>query len=375
MLGWGKGRRRLGRWFGDQAGGLFARPEPLVAAGQPDLLAEERRRPLRRLAGWLGLTGGRSLKIAAVLAVVFFAVWGVGHYGLLEGESSGDVNPLGGNAGASGSDLSDLGISRVGAGAARRAMDFGRLTGELGSNGLPLIEHGVTGELREVTPVELAFPVYREFIPGDNPGVVWNPGPEGLGMWWEDDLLERATRDVVVMDRWSWRARQEAELVFALQEIRYALRQYDDLDFTRWEYAPAARAKSAIVELRRRHRSLDVLNYWSEVPSQWACDAELQRDLTMGMGLDCPSGELVEQLRVVWTRVGDVAMRIEKLSARAEDMSRMDPLFISTLQMDLRFGLDAVQGEEQLGALSRDLAILSELSREQKLPISLGLWD
>lgn len=369
MLGLGIGRRLVGRWASASA----AAPEPVVAPGEPDLLAEERQRPARRWAGRLGLSGGRSLKAAGIMAALFFALWGAGQYGLLDlGFGSGGAGAgLDSGAGGLGDVEAGGGFSGtvLPGGAVSKASRYGRLTGGLGSKGLPLIEHRVTGELREVTAIELEFPDNRLYEPVGDTGQRWSPGPSGLGLWWQDDPLARGLSEVVVMDRWSWQERQEAELELALREVEYAARQFDKVDFIEWEFAPAARAEAAMIALRRRHPALRETRFWSGVPFTWQCDAELERDLDRGAGPGCPSGELVERLSVVWDRLGRVAERVEELGWRAKRMSGMDPYFVRTFQLNLRFGYDAVAGEDDVNELRRQLSALRRISKEQGLPL------
>lgn len=372
MRGAGRGRRRFGGWLFGALDRATAPPEPVVAPGEPDLLAEERQRPLRRWAGRLGLTGGRSLKAAGVMAALFFALWGAGQYGLLDFGFGGDggAGSGGGVAGAVAAGAADgySGTALPG-GAVAKASRYGRLTGGLGRQGLPLIEHRVTGELREVTAIELEFTDNRLYEPIGSTGQRWSPGPAGLGLWWQHDPVDQGLSEVTVMDRWNWQERQEAELEVALREVEYAVRQFDEIDFIEWEFAPAARAEAAVINLRRRHPALRESRFWSGVPTAWQCDAELERDLDRGAGPGCPSGELTEQLSVVWDRLGRVAERVEELAWRAKKMSAMDQYFLNTLQLNVRFGYDAVSGQDDVDELRRQLKELRRVSKEQGLPL------
>ena len=368
-VGW---RRRLGCW-----GSLEPLAAPELPPEQEDLLADVRNsRRYRFFRRFATGSGGRPWKLAAVLTAVFFVLWGWGQFFAPDFRLGGG-GPSGSEfkAGAAGS-AADAGGDSGGFGRpgdVARASRYGRVTAPAGPGGLPVIEHSGTGEVREVTAIELEFPANRPYLSAGPEGVVWNPGPRGLGLWWRRDLLAELRLNRLMLDRFAWRERQYAELEYALGELSYALGQFDLIDLVAWEYGPPARIHESMTRLQARYPAARTVGAWSAVPGQWVCDPNLERDLEGERGPGCPSAELNGQLTRTWHQVGLVAERLRELGRRGQQLSRMRPDTVVDLQLGLRFGYSAVEGRHDLRQLRQALEELSEMSRREELPINLRL--
>lgn len=364
--GW---RRRLGRW-----GSLEPLAAPELPPEQEDLLADVRSSRRYRFFRWFAPgSGGRPWKLAAVLTAVFFVLWGWGQFFAPDfGPGSGGLSGSEFRVGAAGAAAGEgNGFGRPGDVA--RAGRYGRVTAPAGPVGLPAIEHSGTGEVREVTAIELEFPANRPYLSVGPEGVVWNPGPRGLGLWWRRDLLAELRLNRLMLDRFAWRERQYAELEYALGELSYALGQFDLIDLAAWEYGPPARIHESMTRLQARYPAARTVGAWSAVPGQWVCDPNLERDLEGERGPGCPSAELNGQLTRTWHQVGLVAERLRELGRRGQQLSRMRPDTVVDLQLGLRFGYSAVEGRHDLRQLRQALEELSEMSRREELPINLRL--
>ena len=368
--GW---RWRLGDW-----GGMEPLLAPSLPAEQPDLLAEVRRGWRQRVFRFfMPGSGKRPWHTAAVLAAVFLAVWAGGQFligGFQEAEGLAGLTGYGGGAageeGGSGGLPGGLAVGSPGVTA--RAEQYGALVAPAGPGGLPLIKHAKTGEVREVTEVELDYPSNRPFIPAEGvAGVVWNPGPRGLGLWWQPDVLEELRWQRTLMDRFAWRERQAGELEYALGELRYAFRQFEQLDLQVWEPGPPARIYESMSRLQGRYPAARLLGAWSSVPEEWACDPDLERDLYGEAGAGCPSAALEQHLSLTWHQVGRVAERMRELGRRGRILSGVDPTTVLDLDLGVQFGYSVVEGRHDLAFLQEDLRRLGRMSREEKLSISL----
>ena len=371
--GW---RRRLGDW-----GGMEPLLAPSLPAEQPDLLAEVRRGWRQRVFRFfMPGSGKRPWHTAAVLAAVFLAVWAGGQFligGFQEAEGLAGLTGYGGGAaGAEGGSGGLPGGLAVGSpGVIARAEQYGALVAPAGPGGLPLIKHAKTGEVREVTEVELDYPSNRPFIPVEGvAGVVWNPGPRGLGLWWQPDVREELRwHNRLLLDRFAWRERQRQELEYALGEVSYSFQQLFLVDLNYWTPGPSARIYESMTRLQARYPSVRLVGDWALIPREWVCDANLQGDLDGDWGPGCPSVELEQQLGLVWEQVGRVSERLRELGRRGQDLSELDPLTVVDLDLGVKFGYDVLAGQEDLAQLQAELLQLREFSRRENLPITVGL--
>ena len=82
----------------------------------------------------------------------------------------------------------------------------------LGPGGMPELLVESTGEVREVTPVEVEFDRSGPVVFDGVGPVLWQPGPRGWGIWWVDQRARVDFSSGVRLPRVQWRDRQEREL-------------------------------------------------------------------------------------------------------------------------------------------------------------------
>ncbi len=326
-----------------------------------DILAGERARPRRwwRPGGWLSGRLGM-----AVLAV--FVAGGLG-WVLFSKVDPGPAGPAGRSGAAwpahpeSGRDLTP----------AERAFAAGY--GQplfLGSGGRPVVRLEVTGEVRELTPVELDFGSSLPYAGAGYGGVVWTPGPRGWGLWWKDDAERRALESAVRFPRSRWREKQHAELSHAALRVSQGLGLVESLDLELWRPGIGPVLAGLMGELEGRHPVLEY-GHWGAVPGQWLCDSQLESNLNQGLTQGCPAGEYLDRLEDAWVRLGvaaDLLRGIGRLSAEMDAMSAEDrhqsalPRAQAYLLADL---LNAVR------ELERSLQLLWDESGASGLPIGV----
>ena len=111
-----------------------------------------------------------------------------------------------------------------------RAAEFGEVL-YVGENGLPVVEHSVTGVVRELTPVEWEHDAGIPFVVQDyGSGVVWAPGPRGWGMWWSLDDEVESLRTKVKFPRDRWIKKQEVELRWTAWRVSETMEVLLELD-------------------------------------------------------------------------------------------------------------------------------------------------
>ena len=298
--------------------------------GEEDLLAEERE--LARKAPWwrpwwLGFAvngdwfRGRRGTWAAVVVFGAIGVWllwmvAVGGPPGTEGRVFGDAVPdeeyaVSGEAGRV------LRAEEVGL-----ALAYGEPV-ELGLYGRPVVVHGVTGEERELTSLEVSF--VEEHGPeglsgvnlGENYGV-WNPGPRGLGMWWREDPVARYARAELAFTREGWREKQELELRWLAERLEDAVEVVSRLE------TPAERQRGVGLELAavldrigdrypsvRERRGVAP---WAALPRRWVCDEGLEFGITGGITQGCPVPELQVAVSELWGSAGAVYGELAELA-------------------------------------------------------------
>ena len=199
-------------------------------------------------------------------------------------------------------------------------MGYGRVVGR-GAGGRPAVVHEASGEVRELTVVEIEFgrgDVVRE-VPGKD-GAVWNPGPRGLGLWWREPEAESqaaAVQPILRFSRESWRQRQQGELNYALNLLDPALALVEfqlagEAGPGPWSEDARRVVGEPLALLRARHEPA-VGGKWASVPAQWECDYTLEKDLTQGITVGCPRLESHAALAAAWVSVGRLAEELDKL--------------------------------------------------------------
>ncbi len=192
-----------------------------------------------------------------------------------------------------------------------RASRFGRPMG-MGAGGLPVIEVKGTSQIREMTPVEMAFdsPEYAEWSGFRD--VMWRPGPQGLGLWWPDQTERTAVQPDVGFTRVRWADKQSRELNYALSALSYSLDVLAQVDFDPWRPGVGERALYPLAGFSERY-PLVRYRQWALIPGEWVCDVELDAAMNEGITLGCPGAPVSDLLSDSWRQVGTVYDRIRRI--------------------------------------------------------------
>ena len=328
-----------------------------------DLLSEERTAARRSFFRRLRLSPWPSGRAGlAVLAVA--AIGGLG-LALFGPESSGDP-------GFGGPEALRVSEGRVHPEAGRplagpevmAALPFGEPL-ELGPGGNPLFRHAATGEVRELTPVELEFA--REtagsgvpFLPAAEAGVVWAPGPRGWGLWWSRESYVETVRPSLFFNREGWLKRQEDELRHAAGLLRESLAGVAEMEFDPWRRGVGLLAYYPLRELRSRHSSVLVTGQWSMVPYAWVCHPEIESGLSRGVSNGCPPPGLSDAFADAWYALGwlaDGLYGVARLAVAMDALSLAALYDSGLLQQQVAAVTDLQERVEVF------LAVMDELSR------------
>ena len=293
-------------------------PEPVRAGRERDILAGERVAKRGWFAALRGgpLAGWRLVAGAALLA-------GFGLAFTMAGNDDSSQSPLDGQMerpsyiGPDGGPDFDAALTGADYGA---AVGYGTVVGR-GPGGRPAVAHEASGEVRELTVVEIEFgrgDVVQEVAGKD--GAVWNPGPRGLGLWWraaDDGGQVAVARPKLRFAREAWRQRQQGELNYALNLLDPALSLVEfqlagEAGPGPWSEDARRVVGEPLALLRARHEPA-VWGKWASVPAQWECDVNLEKDLTQGITVGCPRLESHAALAAAWVSVGRLAEELDKL--------------------------------------------------------------
>ena len=332
-----------------------------------DLLAEERNRRLRwwwPLDWWPG--GFLKGRIGLVVLFGFLSagiVWaffwsdervesGGGRVALPAGESMGR----------------SLGPLETG-----RAEAFGKPL-YMGVNGLPVVEHGGTGVVRELTPVEWGYEPGLVYAGGGDGRTLWAPGPRGWGIWWslDDDIDSIRTERKFGRDRWA--EKQEQELRWVAGRVTAGLMVLPDLDLNHWRRGNGARIEAEMEGVRERYRVLSS-GRWEGVPGRWECDTVLERDLSQGVSHGCPGTGYQSGLGTVWVDMGAVVDQLDGIGrlVSAVDAMRRRDIHESEVVVNVLYEIEELQ--ELVGVLNRRLDRLALESFKVGLSIRVNLFE
>ncbi len=317
----------------------------------PDILLDNRgRRP--RLSGLRWLAGGfLSGKFGMVVLATFLVIGGVWLvYNRFFDEPAG----LGG-AGIVLSNHPEAGRSLT----AQEAGSVARF-GEplyLGDSGRPVVKLDSTGEVRELTPLELEFPAGRVVEQRGN-GVLWAPGRLGWGVWWDGEDAAEGARKHLYMDRIGWVTRQNEELARGLAGLEGGILGLANMDLEDWR-GGQGRDLFAYVESYIAGYPDVSPGYWGDVGWKWVCDENLEEELRHGVSEGCPSEEVVGAISLVWMEMGVVAELLRGFAAIAA----------------ARDGLTARQAMMANASNEMSLALDDIVSVRDRLPGALALLD
>ena len=249
----------------------------------------------------------------------------------------------------------------------------------LGPGGLPMVEHAVTGEVREITPVEVEYwedsGGGAEFLDTGVGRVVWNPGPDGWGMWWVDDSENREVQPDVYFARSDWHAKQRDELEHAVRVLSLGLRQVSVVNLDQWRAGPSEELVVIASALRDTHPVVSEYGRWEAVPLQWHCSEDLEQRYRMYVSPGCPPESYMIALAGAWVSLGVVAEYLEAIGSVGTTMDSMGmrDLQESNLRLEVAYLLSDLLNV--VGILQVSLERLRQESIGQELPIELYLFQ
>ena len=353
------------------------KPEPVVPErSAPDILAEAKAEARSRgrftryvSPSWL-LEGRRGL---VVLVVFLLAGGGFFLFRFATGGSNADPLYL---EYEPGDPVEDAGRRLTGV-----EYGFASMFGdprELGPQGLPVVEHKTTGEVRELTPVEERF--YEEteglevpFLRTGTNEVAWAPGPSGWGMWWKDTSELDALKPLEAYPRFRWREKQDNELRLAVGMLIPLIDGLLETDLELWDDTVMRRASHGVAQIKEAFPLGGESGYWSEIPDQWRCSEELDAQLNLGITQGCPPREYLIALSETWHQFGLVVRHVEGMARVGRQMDEVayEDLMDSGLYHTQYFYFITLS--EKLDDLSFALRVLFRVSVDQELPIDVGL--
>ena len=193
----------------------------------------------------------------------------------------------------------------------------------LGESGLPVVRHDMTGRVRELTPVEMEFDGLEPFVSSGDGTHFFGPGPRGWGLWWADDTLARAYGHRVYFSRNGWRDRQEQELRFLADQVSLGLEVAVSVDLESWQPGWADALELVIAPARERYPLLDVHGDWAALPAGWACDPQLEVDLTYGLTVGCPDERFDSLVADCWKELGMLVDLMTVMANVGRDIDRL----------------------------------------------------
>ena len=324
----------------------------LVASADADAVRSRQRR--RRGIAWRLFTPGYYLDrhspvVIGILLVTIFAglafvsVRGVGTSGpALPPETSGrqrgewvEVGPM----------------NPVEALVGRR---YGRTVG-LGSGGRPVVERADGGATRELTPLEMSFPIGAVAIEDpERPGVMLAPGGTGYGVWWEGTGPLENLPDPQVVDRNTWLRNQRRLLSQGLGDLSGALGHVGYTQPVDWSPGWGEHLELGTVAMRDYYAFGEPM-LWNRASSRWHCSDALESDLTQGVTEGCPSSEHVASLAQVWAHLGSMTELLWGLGRAVRFEIELGSSDFSTVALQHEVLQDIYWELEMLGAARSQL--------------------
>ena len=340
---------------------------------QQDILSEERERRSRsRSQGRRLWWPGNWLRNRLVGVVVLCSFLGAGLLVLVLVNPVSDSRVVPGVGPGAGDLVGDSGRDLT-AGEISAASVFGNPY-YLGDEGLPVVRHHATGEIRELTPVEMEFDSHLPYVAADDQSHYFSPGPRGWGIWWTNNSVLEAYGHHVRLTRGRWRERQEVELRNAVDRASEGLEVVASVNLERWETGWADSLSAIVSPVRARYEVMAFHDNWSALPDQWLCDIALERDMRYGLTEGCPTQDYLSSLSTSWSRVGHLLDIMEDLAETGRIMDNLSYSeqrdgFLVRPFVDRMAYLFTVQKDT-----SRSLDHLFFLSMDESLPISAEMF-
>ena len=314
----------------------------------PDILLDSRgRRPRFSRLKWLagGFFSGKVGLAVLTIFLVVGGVWLVYHRYFTTPADAGMVGMVVTSHPEAGRPLTSSE-----AGAATRFGDPIRL----GDSGRPVVKFHSTGEVRELTPLELEFPE-GSVAEERGGGVLWAPGRLGWGIWWDGQEAEDAARKHLYMDRDGWVARQNLEIARALAGLENGMVGLLGMDLENWRSGQGLGMSVYMDSFVGAYPDVSP-GYWGTVGWRWMCDETLESELRHGVTEGCPSPEVSAGIGLVWTEVGLMAELLRGFAAIAavRDIQTSKQAMVANTSNEMRLALnDLVSIRDRLpGALA-----------------------
>ena len=244
----------------------------------------------------------------------------------------------------------------------------------LGDGGFPVVRLDTTGEVRELTPVEVEFEESARFASTGENNVVWGPGPRGWGIWWKDQTEVNLLASGSYFTRYRWFEKQKDELSLAVSEVSRGLHLVEAMDFSLWSSEVSGPLYVLTNDLKMRYRPV-AFGHWGVVPMQWQCNESFEEELNQGMTQGCPGLEYLSALGDAWVSVGKVVERMQGMSRLGVFMDRMGSrdLHQSDVIMDQVYHASDLL--EDVSELERALADLERVSSRREMTIAVRLFE
>ena len=210
---------------------------------------------------------------------------------------------------------------------------FGRPL-HVGPRGVPLIQNERTGDVREMTELEMSFPAGAEYRrdPADR-AVVYAPGPNGYAVrWWLPEEFEDLP-PARALDRVGWFNEHESRLQQALGDVALGLRHVSGTAPDSWDRRWGEGLVEITDALTERYAYGDAGD-WELVGDLLYCSDSLESAYRGGVTQGCPSVGYQDTVSKVWRDLGRMVAVMDRLGRSA-----------------------ALQSHHQVGHLYRDVEV------------------
>ena len=201
-----------------------------------------------------------------------------------------------------------------------------------GQRGVPLVETPA-GEIRELTPLEMSFPVGVAAIADpERPGVMMAPGLAGEGLWWRSPGPAGELGPAQAVDRITWFREQRRLLRQGLTDLAGALMHvgyYEPLD---WSPEWGGHLENGTAAMRDYY-AYGQYTLWPKAATRWRCHDGLETDLTQGVTVGCPSARHVAALGQVWAHIGTLNEQMWALGRAARLSPELERAEVSVGEM------------------------------------------
>ena len=183
-----------------------------------------------------------------------------------------------------------------------------------GPSGVPLIEVERTGDVRELTEMEMEFPhdVNELSVPGA-PGVVYAPGATGHGVRWREPVKYRDVPASRGVDRITWFKEQERLLNGALRDVNLVVAQVALVPPGAWDKRWAEDVQASVDAVNEKYVAGDP-DQWMLAGYRIRCNRQLDLEYRQGLTEGCPTAAYRDAVAMVWLHLGNVVDTVRRLA-------------------------------------------------------------